>query len=45
MYPCKLPDAQCPRYSSFEPSQYVLELNAGLSERLGIEIGDEVIFQ
>jgi len=37
--PCSLGD-QCPNYPSQAPARYVLELNAGTSERLGVKLGD-----
>jgi uncharacterized membrane protein (UPF0127 family) len=33
----------CPAYSSGAPAQYVLELNAGQAEKLGVTSGDELI--
>jgi uncharacterized membrane protein (UPF0127 family) len=41
--PCSLGD-QCPPFASEEPALYVLELNAGLAESLGVKAGDELIF-
>ena len=38
--PCRVSD--CPSYPSGEPAQYVLEVNAGTVERLGVEVGDRV---
>lgn len=41
--PCTLPEDQsrnCPTYPSQKPSRYVLELNAGVSEQLGLHDGD-----
>lgn len=38
--PCKTP--RCRSYPSRRPAQYVLELNGGLSDRLGLEIGDQI---
>ncbi len=38
--PCRVAD--CPSYPSGEPAQYVLEVNAGTVERLGVEVGDRV---
>lgn len=40
--PCKT--EPCPVYSSIGPSQYVLELNAGEVEKLGVNPGDELAF-
>ncbi|HUV46867.1 MAG TPA: DUF192 domain-containing protein [Candidatus Bathyarchaeia archaeon] len=34
----------CPGYPSGKPGQYVLEINAGLSESLGIKAGQKVEF-
>jgi hypothetical protein len=36
--PCRTP--QCPGYSSAGPARYVLELNAGKAEELGVKPGD-----
>ncbi|HKE46577.1 MAG TPA: DUF192 domain-containing protein [Rhodanobacteraceae bacterium] len=33
----------CPAYSSGAPARYVLELNAGQAEKLGVSSGDELI--
>ena len=33
----------CPAYSSGAPARYVLELNAGQAEKLGLTSGDELI--
>lgn len=41
--PCSLGDA-CPSYPSEAPARYVLELNAGEAERLGLEDGVELRF-
>jgi uncharacterized membrane protein (UPF0127 family) len=38
--PCKVP--RCPSYPSRGPAMYVLELNAGLAERLGVGPGSEL---
>lgn len=38
------PDFELPRYSSSQEVDYVLEVNAGFSERNGIEVGDKIIF-
>jgi hypothetical protein len=40
--PCRT--RRCPSYPSGAPAQYVLEVNAGEMERLGVEIGDPVAF-
>ena len=34
---------RCPAYSSGAPARYVLELNAGQAEKLGLTSGDELI--
>ncbi len=36
--------AQLPRFSPSVPSQYVLEINAGVAEGAGLDIGDAVAF-
>jgi len=41
--PCSLGD-RCPPYPSTGPAQYVLELNAGQANALGIAPGDEIVF-
>jgi len=41
--PCALGD-RCPPFPSEGPAQYVLELNAGLAETLGVQAGDELVF-
>ncbi len=33
---------QCPSYPSGKPSQYVLELNGGVAERIGVQLGDKL---
>lgn len=40
--PCRT--AQCPNYPSDAPAKYVLEVNAGEMEKLGVELGDPVTF-
>lgn len=40
--PCRT--RRCPSYPSGAPARYVLEVNAGEMERLGVEIGDPVRF-
>ncbi|MCA1779119.1 MAG: DUF192 domain-containing protein [Xanthomonadaceae bacterium] len=40
--PCRT--RQCPSYPSGALAQYVLEVNAGEMERLGVELGDQVRF-
>lgn len=39
--PCALGD-RCPSYPSQAPARYVLELNAGTSERIGARLGDRL---
>lgn len=39
--PCKV--SRCPSYPSKGPAQYVLELNAGMASKLGVEAGDRLI--
>ena len=34
----------CPPFASDGPALYVLELNAGLAEQLGVKAGDELLF-
>ena len=41
--PCSLGD-RCPNYPSGAPARYVLELNAGQAERLGLQDGAELRF-
>jgi YVTN family beta-propeller protein len=38
--PCK--QEECPTYPSREPAQYVLEVNAGFVQEMGIKIGDHL---
>lgn len=38
--PCRT--RNCPSYPSGAPAQYVLEVNAGEMERLGVELGDSI---
>lgn len=38
--PCKIKN--CPSYPSAEPAKYVLELNAGRAEELGLKAGDNI---
>ncbi|MDT8437689.1 MAG: DUF192 domain-containing protein [Wenzhouxiangellaceae bacterium] len=40
--PCRT--RRCPGYPSGRPAQYVLEVNAGEMQRLGVQIGDRVRF-
>ena len=39
--PCRT--GRCPSYPSKRPAQYVLELNAGLSDELGLVVGDAIV--
>ena len=41
--PCSLGD-QCPPFASEGPALYVLELNAGQAEAMGLKPGDEIKF-
>lgn len=41
--PCSAGD-RCPPYASEGSAQYVLELNAGVAQSLGVKGGDELIF-
>jgi uncharacterized membrane protein (UPF0127 family) len=34
----------CPTYASTAPARYVLELNAGTAEKLGVRKGDVIVF-
>jgi hypothetical protein len=38
--PCE--HSPCPRYSSVYPVKYVVEINSGLSEEIGLEHGDRI---
>lgn len=38
--PCRT--QRCPSYPSVKPAQYVLELNGGMSDQLGLEVGDVI---
>lgn len=40
--PCNLPPERCPNYPSGRPAKYVLELNAGLAEKMGVKLGDRL---
>jgi uncharacterized protein len=40
--PCRSAGNDCPTYPSAGPAQYVLELNAGMTEKLGITPGDKL---
>ena len=41
--PCSLGD-RCPPFASEGPALYVLELNAGIAESLGVRAGDQLVF-
>lgn len=38
--PCKI--TRCPSYPSAAPAMYVLELNAGVAKKLGVDKGDKL---
>lgn len=38
--PCRTP--QCPGYPSRGPARYVLELNAGIADEIGVQPGDTI---
>jgi uncharacterized protein len=40
--PCHDAGNNCPVYSSNGPAQYVLELNAGVADKLGVKAGDKL---
>ena len=40
--PCHDPGNNCPVYPSNGAAQYVLELNAGIADKLGVKVGDEL---
>lgn len=40
--PCRSAGNDCPVYPSTAPAQYVLELNAGTVDKLGVKEGDEL---
>jgi len=40
--PCHSTGNDCPVYPSTGPAQYVLELNAGVADKLGVKTGDEL---
>ena len=41
--PCKNTTTRCPNYPSEAPAKYVLEINAGLSQKHGFKRGDEMV--
>lgn len=43
--PCKNTNTRCPNYPSAKAAKYVLEINAGLSQKHGFKAGDELIIQ
>ncbi len=43
--PCKNTTSRCPNYPSTKPAKYVLEINAGLSEKYGFKPGDELTIE
>ncbi len=43
--PCKNTTTRCPNYPSAKPAKYVLEINAGLSQKYGYKAGDELIIE
>jgi uncharacterized membrane protein (UPF0127 family) len=40
--PCRSAGNDCPQYPSTGPAQYVLELNAGVADKLGVKESDEL---
>lgn len=40
--PCNLPPERCPNYPSGGAAKYVLELNAGTAEKMGVKLGDRL---
>ena len=40
--PCNLPPERCPNYPSGRAAKYVLELNAGTAEKMGVKLGDQL---
>ena len=38
--PCRNTTTRCPNYPSEKPAKYVLEINAGLSQKFGFKKGD-----
>lgn len=46
MYPQPgVPDSELRNYPSAAPAQHALEINAGLAESLGFEVGDQAYFR
>ncbi len=43
--PCKNTTTRCPNYPSAKPAKYVLEINAGLSQKHGFKVGDVLIIE
>lgn len=43
--PCSLPPEQCPNYPSGGAAKYVLELNAGVAQALGVKLGDPLAIE
>jgi uncharacterized membrane protein (UPF0127 family) len=41
--PCRV--KRCPSYPSVAPAMYVLELNAGMAEELGVGVGDRLVLK
>ena len=42
--PCKTEASKCPHFGGTQPAQYVLELAAGMAQKYGLRVGDEVSF-
>jgi len=43
--PCKNTTTRCPNYPSTKAAQYVLEINAGLADKYGFKLGDELLIK
>lgn len=43
--PCNLNPEQCPSYPSGAPAQYVLEIAAGRTRELGVQLGDSLTYK
>lgn len=41
--PCRSTGNDCPTYPSYAPARFVLELNAGMAQKLGLENGDRLV--